>query len=145
MSGKEKRIRVMIATLGLEPHWRGAVTVAGMLRDFGMEVIYTGNAYPEEIIQAAIQEDVDVVGVSCLTGTHLTLGSELLQKAEQKGIKDKIVFAVGGVFPPRDVPKLQEIGFDAVFGPGARGEEIYGSMANAVTVKANKAGKTSSE
>src|SRR4030042_7062621 len=115
----------MIATLGLEPHWRGSVTSAGMLRDFGMEVIYTGNAYPEEISQAAIQEDVDVVGVSCLTGTHLTLGSELLQKAEQRGIKDKIVFAIGGVFPPYDIPKLKEAGFDGVFGPGARGQEVY--------------------
>jgi methylmalonyl-CoA mutase C-terminal domain/subunit len=145
MPRKERKIRVMIATLGLEPHWRGAATVAGMLRDLGTEVIYIGNAYPEEIVQAAVQEDVDVIGVSCLTGTHLTLGSELLQIAEQERIKDKIVFAIGGVFPPRDVPKLREIGFDAVFGPGARGEEIYGSVANAVTAKANKAGKTSSE
>lgn len=145
MPGNEKRIRVMIATLGLEPHWRGAVTVAGMLRDFGMEVIYTGNAYPEEIIQAAIEEDVDVVGVSCLTGTHLTLGSELLQKAEQKGVKDRTVFAIGGVFPPHDVSKLRKVGFDGIFGPGATGEEICRFIENAVTAKANQVRKTSSD
>lgn len=145
MPGKERRIKVMIGTLGLEPHWRGAVTVVGMLRDLGMEVIYIGNAYPEGIVRAAVQEDVDVIGVSCLTGAHLTLGSELLQIAEQERIRDKIVFAIGGVFPPRDVPKLREIGFDAVFGPGARGEEIYRSMANRVSAKANKGGKTPSE
>jgi methylmalonyl-CoA mutase C-terminal domain/subunit len=144
MPRKERKIRVMIATLGLEPHWRGAVTVAGMLRDLGMEVIYIGNAYPEGIVRAAVQEDVDVIGVSCLTGAHLTLGSELLQIAEQERIRDKIVFAIGGVFPPRDVPKLREIGFDAVFGPGARGEEIHSFVRRAVTAKADEARRTSS-
>lgn len=144
MPSKEKRIRVMIATLGLEPHWRGALTVARMLRDLGMEVIYIGNAYPEEIIQAAVQEDVDVVGASTLTGTHLTLGSELLQIAKQKSIKDRIVFIIGGIFPPYDMPKLQEVGFDGIFGPGARGEEIYDFVRNAVTAKVNQARDTSS-
>ncbi len=144
MPRKERKIRVMIATLGLEPHWRGAVTVVGMLLDLGMEVIYIGNAYPEEIVQAAIQEDVDVVGVSSLTGAHLTLGSELLQVAEQEHMKDKIVFAIGGVFPPRDVPNLRELGFDAVFAPGARGEEIHSFIRRAVTAKADEARRTSS-
>ncbi|MBA7604221.1 hypothetical protein ES703_11340 [subsurface metagenome] len=143
MPSKERRIRVIMATLGLEPHWRGAVTVASILRDLGMEVIYISNAYPEEIIQAAIQEDVDVVGVSTLTGTHLTLGSELLQMAKQKSIKDKIVFIIGGIFPPHDVPKLHEVGFDGIFGPGARGEEIYSFIRNAVTAKVNEARRTS--
>lgn len=143
MPSKERKIRVIIATLGLEPHWRGAVIVAGMLRDMGMEVIYTGNAYPEEIIQVAIEEDVDVVGVSTLTGTHLTLGSELLQVASRKGIKTRVVFAIGGIFPPNDVPKLKEIGFDGIFGPRARAEEIYDFIGNAVTVKANEAYGTS--
>lgn len=142
MPDKERRIRMIMATLGLEPHWRGAVSVAGMLRDWGMEVIYIGNAYPDEIIQAAIQEGVDVVGISTLTGSHLTLGGELLQMAKQKSIKDKIVFAIGGIFPPYDIPKLQEVGFDCVFGPGARGDEIYSLIRNAVTAKINEASKT---
>jgi methylmalonyl-CoA mutase C-terminal domain/subunit len=138
------RIRVMIATLGLEPHWRGAVTVAAMLRDLGTEVIYIGNAYPEQIIEGAIQEDVDVVGVSSLTGTHLTLGGELLQTAKQRGVKDRMVFTIGGIFPPYDILKLHGIGFDGVFGPGARGEEIYRFMREAVAAKVNQAGGPSS-
>lgn len=109
--------------------------MASMLRDFGVEVIYLGNAYPEEIIEVAIQEDIDVVGVSTLSGAHLSLGGELLQKANQKGIKDGMVFIIGGVFPPHDVPKLKEVGFDGVFGPGTTGEEIYGFIRSAVDVR----------
>ena len=135
MPFSERRIKVIIATLGLETHWRGAITVAGMLRNFGMEVVYFGNAYPEEIIETAIQEDVDVVGISTLSGTHLTLGGELLQKANQKGLKDEMAFIIGGVFPPYDIPKLKELGFDGIFGPGATGEEIYGFIRNVVTAK----------
>ena len=125
MLNKERKIKVIIATLGLDPHWRGAITVSGMLRGQGMEVIYLGNAYPEEIIKVAIHEDIDVVGISILAGTHLTLGGELLQIAKQKNIKDKILFIIGGVFPPYDISKLKELGFDGIFGPGTSGEEIY--------------------
>ena len=132
---RKMRIRMIIATLGLEPHWRGAVTVAGMLRDLGMEVLYIGNAYPGEIIRTAIQEGVDVVGVSTMTGAHLTLGSDLLQMAKQKSIRDKIVFTIGGIFPCNDIPKLQEVGFDCIFGPGARGQEIFTSIKIAVAAK----------
>ena len=121
---KQRRIKVIIATLGLETHWRGAITVAGMLRNQGFEVIYLGNAYPEEIITAAVQEDVDVVGISTLSGAHLTLGGKLLKIAEGKNIKGRMLFLIGGVFPPSDVPKLKALGFDAVFGPGTKGEEI---------------------
>lgn len=135
MVGSGRGIRVVMATLGLEPHWRGAVTVAGILRDLGMEVVYIGNAYPQDIIKVAIQEDVDVVGVSTLTGTHLALGCELLQTARQEGIKDKIVFAIGGIFPPNDVPKLREAGFDGIFGPGATAEEIDHFIRNAISAK----------
>jgi len=138
MLSKERKIKVVIATLGLETHWRGAITVAGMLRNLGMEVLYLGNAYPGEIIEAAIQEDADVVGVSTLSGAHLTLGGELLQIAKQKGIKDEMVFIIGGVFPPYDIPKLTELGFDGIFGPGTTGEEIYSFIRNAVTAKVSK-------
>ena len=125
------RMKVVIATLGLETHWRGAVTIAGLLRSQGMEVIYLGNAYPEEVVEAAIQEDVDVVGISTLSGAHLTLGSEVLRIAKKRGIKDRMVFIIGGVFPPRDVPKLTRLGFDGTFGPGTTGEAIADFIARA--------------
>ncbi len=144
MSSKERRIKVVITTLGLETHWRGAITVAGMLQNQGMEVIYLGNAYPEEIIEAAIQEDVDVVGISSLSGSHLTLGGELLQIAKQKGIKDEMVFIIGGIFPPYDVSKLKELGFTGIFGPGTREEEINHFIRKGVTAKVNEARRTSS-
>ena len=135
MSYKQRRIKVIMATLGLETHWRGAVTVAGMLRNQGMEVIYLGNAYPEEIVETAIEEDVDVVGISSLSGAHLTLGAELLEIAKQKGIKNEMVFIIGGVFPSRDISKLKELGFNGTFGPGAREEEIVAFVGNMVTIR----------
>jgi methylmalonyl-CoA mutase C-terminal domain/subunit len=135
MSSEGKKIKVLLAKLGLEVHWRGVVTVAGMLRDAGMEVIYVGNAFPQQIAEAAIQEDVDVVGVSTLGGNHLPLGGELLEIARQRGIKDSLVFLIGGVFPPYDVPKLKELGFDAVFGPGTTQQEITDFIEKAVAAR----------
>jgi len=128
-------IKIVIATLGLEAHWRGAVTVAQMLREFGVEVVYISNAFPEEIIEVAIQEDVSIVGVSSLSGGHLALGSDLISFARKKNIKDKVVFIIGGVFPPNDYNELMNLGFDGVFGPGATGEEIYNFIRKAVTAK----------
>ena len=135
MAIEGKRIRVMIAKLGLDVHWRGAIVVANMLRDSGIEVIYLGNAFPKEIIEAAIQEDVDVVGISTLGGNHLTLGGELMELAEQAGIKGRRVFLIGGVFPPFDLPKLEALGFDGIFGSGATQEEITSSIRKAVATK----------
>jgi methylmalonyl-CoA mutase C-terminal domain/subunit len=135
MASKERKIKVVMATLGLETHWRGAVTVAGMLQNQGMDVIYLANAYPKEIIEVAIQEDAHVVGISSLLGAHLTLGGELLQMAKKKGITDELVFIIGGVIPPYDVPKLKELGFDGIFGPGAREKEIGNFIKNAITAK----------
>jgi methylmalonyl-CoA mutase C-terminal domain/subunit len=128
-------IKIVLATLGLEAHWRGAVTVAQMLREFGVEVVYIGNAFPEEIIEVAIKEDVSIVGISSLSGGHLALGSDLVSLARKKNIKDKVVFIIGGVFPPNDYTELMNLGFDGVFGPGATGEEIYNFIRKAVTVK----------
>jgi methylmalonyl-CoA mutase C-terminal domain/subunit len=128
-------IKIVIATLGLEAHWRGAVTVAQMLREFGVEVVYIGNAFPEEIIEVAIQEDVSIVGVSSLSGGHLALGNDLISLARKKNVKDKVVFIIGGVFPPNDYNALMNLGFDGVFGPGATGEEIYNFIRKAVTAK----------
>ena len=128
-------IKIVIATLGLETHWRGAVTVAQMLREFGVEVVYIGNAFPEKIIEVAIQEDVNIVGVSSLSGGHLALGSDLIHLARKKNIKDKVVFLIGGVFPPNDYNELMTLGFDGVFGPGTTGEEIYNFIKKAATAK----------
>jgi len=128
-------IKIVIATLGLETHWRGAVTVAQMLREFGIEVVYIGNAFPEEIIEVAIQEDVSIVGVSSLSGGHLALGNDLISLARKKNVKDKVVFIIGGVFTPNDYNELMNLGFDGVFGPGATGEEIYNFIRKAVPAK----------
>jgi len=128
-------IKIVIAILGLETHWKGAVTVAQMLREFGLEVVYIGNAFPEEIIEVAIREDVSVVGVSSLSGGYLALGNDLICLARKKNKKDKVVFIIGGVFPPNDYNELMNLGFDGVFGPGATGEEIYNFIRKAVTAK----------
>ena len=128
-------MKIVIAILGLETHWKGAVTVAQMLREFGVEVVYIGNAFPEKIIEVAIREDVSVVGVSSLSGGHLALGNDLIYLARKKNIKDKVVFIIGGVFTPNDYNELMSLGFDGVFDPGATGEEIYNFIRKAVTAK----------
>jgi methylmalonyl-CoA mutase, C-terminal domain len=135
MTPKKSKLRIIIATLGLETHWRGAAVVVGMLRDLGMEVVYFRNAYPLELIEMAVQEDVDIVGVSILTGAHLALGGELIQKAREKGIKDDVVFIIGGVFPPNDIPRLRQIGFDGVFEPGVTKDEINSFIKKTVAAR----------
>ena len=123
-----KRIKVLLSKLGLDVHNRGIITVAKALSNAGMEVVYLGNALPDEIVSVAIQEDVDVVGVSSLGGAHISLGSLLLKKAEEKGLKDKVAFLMGGVFAPSDGERLREIGFDDVFLPGSTSERIVSGI-----------------
>lgn len=132
------RVKVLLSKLGLDVHNRGLITVATELRDAGMEVIYIGNSLPEEIVFTAIQEGVDVIGVSSLGGAHLTLGGELMQEAKREGLKEHMVFLIGGVFPPSDAKKLEEIGFDKTFTPGATREEIVSSIRNMVAEKMNR-------
>jgi methylmalonyl-CoA mutase C-terminal domain/subunit len=129
------KIKVLLSKLGLDVHNRGLITVAKELRDAGMEVIYIGNSLPKEIIHTALQEDVDVVGVSSLGGAHLTLGGELIEEAKKEGLKERMAFFIGGVFPPTDATKLQEIGFDGTFMPGATREEIASSIRKIVSQK----------
>jgi len=113
----EKKIRVLVAKPGLDGHDRGAKIVARALRDAGMEVIYTGlHQTAEMIVETAVQEDVDVIGLSIMTGAHIPITQRLCQKIKERGIGDKMVF-VGGVIPTRDVPKLKELGVAGVF-PG---------------------------
>ncbi|MCX5821199.1 MAG: cobalamin-dependent protein, partial [Deltaproteobacteria bacterium] len=105
------------------------------LGDAGMEIVYIGNSLPREIVQTAIQEDVDVIGFSSLGGAHLTLGKPLIDIARQEGLTDSVVFVIGGVFPPDDTVRLKEIGFDAVFTPGATRDEIVHTVQGLVEKK----------
>ncbi len=130
-----RKTKVLLSKLGLDVHNRGIITVARVLRNAGMEVIYIGNALPEEIIQVAIQEDVDVIGVSSLGGAHMSLSSELMAKAKQEELKERVVFQIGGVIPPEDVVRLQEVGFDGVFTPGTTSEEIISSIEESLSSK----------
>ena len=132
------RIKVLLSKLGLDVHNRGLITVAKELRDAGMEVIYIGNSFPREIIQTAIQEDVDVVGISSLGGAHLTLGGDLIEEAKREGLTQRMAFLIGGVFPPADAAKLEEIGFDKTFMPGATREEILSSIRKIVLEKGDR-------
>ena len=128
-------IKVLLAQFPLETHNRGIITVAGMLRDAGMEVVLIGNELPERIIDAAVQEDVDVVGISTYCGGEMALGSDLMKAAEEKGIKGHTVFLLGGIFPPKDAPKLKAIGFTETFLAATR-EEIVDCIEKAVSANA---------
>ena len=130
-----RKVKVLLAKLGLDVHNRGLVTVAMELRDEGMEVIYLGNCLPDEIITTAIQEQVDVIGVSSLGGAHLSLGSLLMQKAADMGLKEELVFLIGGVFSPEDADELVKIGFDGVYPPGSSRSAIVTGLKEALADK----------
>ena len=130
-----RKVKVLLAKLGLDVHNRGLVTVAMELRDAGMEVIYLGNCLPDEIITTAIQEQVDVIGVSSLGGAHLSLGRLLMQKAADRGLKEELVFLMGGVFSPEDADELEKIGFDGVYPPGSTRQTIVNGLKKALAVK----------
>jgi methylmalonyl-CoA mutase, C-terminal domain len=116
-------------------HNRGIITVANELEDAGMEIVYIGNSLPREIVLTAIQEDVDVIGVSSLGGAHLTLGKPLIDAARQEQLMESVAFVIGGVFPPDDAIRLKEIGFDAVFTPGATRNDIVHTVRGLVGKK----------
>ncbi len=132
MSKKERKIRVLVAKPGLDSHDRGAKIVARALRDAGMEVIYTGlRQTPEQIAETALQEDVDVVGLSILSGAHPTLFPKIMQLLKKKGMTDVVVFA-GGIIPQEDVPALKKIGIKEVFGPGTPTSVLVEYLKNSV-------------
>lgn len=117
-------VRVLIAKPGLDGHDRGAKVVARALRDAGMEVIYVGlRQTPEEIVESAIEEDVDLIGLSILSGAHMALFPKILALLKQRKVRNVAVFA-GGIIPDEDAKRLKKLGIRAVFGPGARLEEI---------------------
>ena len=111
-------LRIVIARLGLDAHWRGSIIVARALRDAGMEVIYLGNQMPEAIAQAALQENADVIGLSTLSGNHMLLAPEVVRLVREKGLQD-ISVILGGTIPRGDIPILKQAGIGAVFGPGS--------------------------
>jgi methylmalonyl-CoA mutase C-terminal domain/subunit len=120
----EKKIRILVAKPGLDGHDRGAKVIARTLRDAGMEVIYTGlRQTPEQIINAALQEDVDAIGLSILSGAHMHLFPRIMDLKREKKLDDVMIFA-GGIIPDHDIPKLKEIGFAEIFPPGSSLEEI---------------------
>jgi methylmalonyl-CoA mutase C-terminal domain/subunit len=123
---EERKIRVIVAKPGLDGHDRGAKVVARALRDAGMEVIYTGlRQTPEQVVAAAVQEDVDVIGLSILSGAHTYLVPRIVELLREAGMDDVLV-TVGGIIPEADVPMLNEHGVRGIFGPGTPTEEIVG-------------------
>jgi len=128
----DKKIRVVIAKPGLDGHDRGAKIIARALRDAGMEVIYTGlHQTPEQIVETAIQEDADAVGVSILSGAHMTLVPRIVDGLREAGADDVLV-VVGGTVPEDDAEALKSVGVAAVFGPGASTGEIVDFLRGAV-------------
>ncbi len=133
----DRKIRVLIAKPGLDGHDRGVKVVARGLRDAGMEVIYLGiRLTPEQIAEAAIQEDVDVVGLSCLSGAHMVLFPKIVSLIREKSDKD-ILFIGGGIIPKKDIPQLREAGIAQIFSPGTPLSEITGFIETSLGVKSN--------
>ncbi|MEJ2597574.1 MAG: cobalamin B12-binding domain-containing protein [Anaerolineales bacterium] len=128
----ERKIRVLIAKPGLDGHDRGAKVVARALRDSGMEVIYTGlRQTPEMIAESALQEDVDVVGLSILSGAHMALVPRVMDLLKANG-QDQVKMFLGGIIPDEDVPKLKELGVVGIYGPGTLTDDIVHEVRMAV-------------
>lgn len=120
----ERPIRVLMAKAGLDGHDRGVKVVARALRDAGMEVIYTGlHNTPDQVVRAALQEDVDVIGISILSGAHLTIFKKAIELMKQYGMDDVLLLG-GGIMPDADKPVLDQMGVKGLFGPGASTQEI---------------------
>jgi len=128
----QEKLRVVVAKVGLDGHDRGAKIIARTLRDAGMEVIYTGlHQMPEQIVETVIQEDADVLGISILSGAHMTLVPRVLQLLHQEGAED-VVVTVGGTIPAQDIAELEQLGVVGVFTPGASTGQIIDFVKQAV-------------
>ncbi|GIL12785.1 MAG: methylmalonyl-CoA mutase [Chloroflexota bacterium] len=133
-------IRVLIAKPGLDGHDRGAKVIARALRDAGMEVIYTGlRQTPEMVAEAALQEDVDVVGLSILSGAHMALVPRVRQLMDESGLQD-VALLVGGIIPEEDIAALKAMGISGVFGPGTNTEDIIQHIKQLTAAKGGNAG-----
>ena len=131
-----KKIRVVVAKPGLDGHDRGAKIIARALRDAGMEVIYTGlHQTPEQIVETVLQEDADAVGLSILSGAHMTLVPKVIELLRAQDAGD-VVVTVGGTIPAQDIPELKELGVAEVFGPGASTQDIVAFVRGAVRASA---------
>ena len=131
----DKRIKVVVAKLGLDGHDRGAKVIARALKDAGMEVVYTGlRQTPEQIVRTAIQEDADVIGISILSGAHLELMPKIVEAMKKAGLDD-VGLVLGGVIPPEDIPKLKAMGIDDVFLPGTSLKEIAQRVSKLASTK----------
>jgi methylmalonyl-CoA mutase cobalamin-binding domain/chain len=129
----DRKIRVVVAKPGLDGHDRGAKIIARALRDAGMEVIYTGlHQTPEQIVETVLQEDADAVGLSILSGAHMTLVPRIVELLKEQDAEDVLV-TVGGTIPAQDIPELKELGVAEVFTPGAGTQEIIDFIKGAVT------------
>jgi methylmalonyl-CoA mutase C-terminal domain/subunit len=132
-AGSTKKIRVVVAKPGLDGHDRGAKIIARALRDAGMEVIYTGlHQTPEQIAETVLQEDADAVGLSILSGAHMTLVPRVVQLLKDQGADD-VVVTVGGTIPAEDIPELKKLGVAEIFTPGASTQEIIDYIRGAVS------------
>ena len=140
MAQSKKSIRVLLAQFPLETHTKGLLTVAAMLRDAGMHVILMGNARPKEIARAAMEEDVDAVGISSYCGGEVVLAEKLIEAAETEGIKERTAFFLGGIFAPQNASRLKKLGFAAVFPPSSPGETIVGRIKKGVAARRKLAG-----
>lgn len=133
----ERKIRVLVAKVGLDGHDRGAKVVAAALRDAGMEVIYSGlRKTPEMIVEAAIQEDVDAIGVSILSGAHMTIFPRIVTLLREKGVHDVLLFG-GGIIPDKDIAELARLGVGRLFTPGASTQVIVSYVKEWVAAHGN--------
>ena len=120
----DRKIRVLVAKPGLDGHDRGAKVIASALRDAGFEVIYSGlHQTPEQVVEIALQEDVDVIGISILSGAHMTIFPRIMELMKEKGLDD-VLLTGGGIIPPEDAEKLEAMGTGKIFGPGSSTQDI---------------------
>ncbi len=133
----ERNLRILVAKPGLDGHDRGAKIIARALRDAGFEVIYTGlHQTPEMIVESALQEDVDAIGLSILSGAHMTLFPAILEGMKARALDDVVIFG-GGIIPEEDIPKLATLGVRGIFRPGATTEDIVNWVRENVRVRAS--------
>ena len=134
-ASSSRKIRVVVAKPGLDGHDRGAKIIARALRDAGMEVIYTGlHQTPEQIVETVLQEDADAVGLSILSGAHMTLVPRIVELLHEQGVDD-VLLTVGGTIPADDIPELKELGVAEVFTPGAQTQDIIDFIQGAASAR----------
>jgi len=128
----DKKIRVLMSKPGIDGHWRGGIVVSRAIRDAGMELIFGGFQNVRQIVEAAIQEDVDIIGLSIHSGAHFAYTQEIIDLLKEKGVFDDIMILLGGVIPAKDFPKLREMGVANVYGPGTLTKDIIEFIRNNV-------------